>query len=58
MPEGKLAGVRCLHLLDDYSCAIYNSSEKPRVCSDFRAESEFCGNTQEEAIRILYSLSE
>jgi len=57
MPEGKPAGVRCIHLLDDYRCAIYNSPEKPLVCSDFIPEPEFCGNDREEALQILNHLS-
>ena len=55
MPGGKPAGVRCIHLLDDYRCAIYNTPEKPKVCSDFKAEPEFCGRTREEAILIYLS---
>jgi uncharacterized protein len=58
MPEGKPAGVRCIHLGSDFRCDIYNSPEKPKVCSDFKAEEEFCGSTREEATRILASLSE
>jgi len=58
MPDGKPAGVRCIHLLDDFRCAIYNDSDKPKVCSDFKAEAEFCGSDREEALRILYSLSD
>jgi Fe-S-cluster containining protein len=57
MPDGKPAGVRCIHLLDDYRCAIYNDPSKPKVCSDFKAEEEFCGSDREEAMRILFSLS-
>ena len=57
MPEGKPAGERCIHLLDDYRCDIYNTGTKPKVCDDFKAEKEFCGSNQEEALRILYSLS-
>jgi Fe-S-cluster containining protein len=57
MPDGKPAGVRCNHLLDDYRCAIYNDPSKPKVCSDFKAEPEFCGSDREEAMNILYSLS-
>ena len=57
MPDGKPAGVKCIHLLDDLRCAIYNSNDKPKVCSDFKAETEFCGTDREEAMRILYSLS-
>lgn len=57
MPEGKPAGVRCIHLLDDYKCAIYSDPEKPAVCTDFKAEPEFCGSIREDALRILFSLS-
>ena len=56
MPEGKPAGVRCIHLLGDLSCSIYNNKDKPKVCSDFKAEPEFCGSDREEAMRILLSL--
>jgi hypothetical protein len=58
MPGGKPAGVRCLHLLDDYRCDIYNDQDYPRVCAGFNAEKEFCGDNREEAMRILGSLSE
>jgi uncharacterized protein len=58
LPYGKPAGVRCLHLKEDYSCAIYNDPGYPDVCSGFKAESEFCGNNRTEAMEILASLSE
>ncbi|TAL66143.1 MAG: YkgJ family cysteine cluster protein [Bacteroidetes bacterium] len=58
MPEGKPAGVKCIHLLDDYKCSIYTNTEKPKVCADFKAEPEFCGSSREEAMKILLSLSE
>ena len=58
MPDGKPAGVRCLHLLEDYSCAIYQSGERPKVCSDFKAEPDFCGSSREEALRILKSFAD
>jgi hypothetical protein len=57
MAGGKPAGVRCIHLLDDYKCSIYNDPVKPKVCSGFTAENEFCGSNRDEAMRILYSLS-
>lgn len=57
MPGGKAAGVRCIHLMDDYRCAIYNNG-KPKVCEEFNAEEEFCGSNQLEAMRILGSLSD
>jgi len=57
MTGGKPAGVRCIHLTDDYKCLIYTDPLKPKVCDDFKAEPEFCGSDREEALRILYSLS-
>ncbi|MCX6327794.1 MAG: YkgJ family cysteine cluster protein [Bacteroidia bacterium] len=57
MADGKPAGVKCIHLLEDYKCNIYNDTGKPKVCTDFKAETEFCGVSREEAIKILYSLS-
>ncbi|NSW94262.1 MAG: YkgJ family cysteine cluster protein [Bacteroidales bacterium] len=58
MPQGKPSGVRCIHLMDDYRCALYGDPSRPKVCSDFRADPEFCGSSRDEALRILYSLSE
>ncbi len=58
MPEGKPAGVRCIHLKDDHRCAIYNDPAKPKACSGFNAEPDFCGSNREEAMKILGSLSE
>lgn len=57
MPGGKPAGVRCIHLLDDYTCDIYFSPGKPKVCDDFKAEPQFCGSDREEAMSILSSLA-
>lgn len=56
MVGGKPAGVRCIHLMDDYRCAIYNNG-KPKVCEEFKAETDFCGTNQEEAMNIFGSLS-
>ncbi|HSO77807.1 MAG TPA: YkgJ family cysteine cluster protein [Bacteroidales bacterium] len=56
MPDGKPAGVRCIHLLTDYRCALWGKPGRPEVCGAFRAEEEFCGRDREEAIQILTSL--
>jgi uncharacterized protein len=58
MQAGKPAGVRCVNLMDDYKCAVYNDPAYPKVCAGFNAEMEFCGSSREEAMRILGSLSE
>jgi hypothetical protein len=57
MVNGKKAGVKCINLMDDYRCAIYNDPGYPKVCSGFNAEPAFCGSDREEAMKILYSLS-
>jgi len=56
MPDGKPAGVRCIHLLDDYKCALWGNPLRPKVCLDFKAEEDFCGKDREEALKILRSL--
>lgn len=53
MPEGKPAGVRCVHLLPDYRCGIFAQPERPAACGAFLAEPDFCGEDREQAIRIL-----
>ncbi len=54
MPDGKPAGVRCIHLQEDYSCGIYE--QRPGACVDFRAEELVCGSKRQEAIAILSRL--
>lgn len=54
MPRGKPAGVRCVHLTDDYRCAIYNT--RPAVCRRWRPSREMCGATREDALRYLAAL--
>jgi len=56
MPGGKPSGVRCIHLLENYNCALYGTKLRPKVCSDFLPEPEFCGSNREEALNILFSL--
>ena len=56
MSDGKPSGIRCIHLSDDFKCAIYNDPLKPKVCNEFKAEREFCGYNREEAMMILGSL--
>ncbi len=56
MPNGKPAGVRCIHLTDKYGCAIFHSPDRPSVCAGFKAEQLVCGNNRNEAITILADL--
>lgn len=56
MPNGKPAGVRCVQLDDDNRCKIFGKAERPKVCSDFQAEIEFCGNSRDEALERMCAL--
>jgi hypothetical protein len=56
MPSGKPGGVPCIHLTDRFSCGIYDSPDRPKVCNGFKAEELVCGNTREEALLILKAL--
>lgn len=53
MPNGKLAGQRCLHLGADFRCALFNDPRRPTVCAEFRAEDAICGSSAEQAFEIL-----
>jgi hypothetical protein len=58
MPEGKPAGVRCIHLTEDYRCALYGKPERPQVCINLRPMEEMCGETREQALIYLAWLEE
>ncbi|BFT61978.1 YkgJ family cysteine cluster protein [Pseudomonas moorei] len=53
MPNGKAAGERCLQLSAENLCSIFGQPERPAVCSAFEADFEVCGDSREEAIRLL-----
>lgn len=56
LPDGKPAGIACIHLSEDYSCKIYDQPDKPAVCSKFKADPDVCGTNQEEAMILLSAL--
>ena len=56
MPEGKPAGVRCIHLTPDLRCAIFGTPERPKVCGSLRALVEMCGSSQQDALDYLKDL--
>jgi len=56
MPEGKPAGVRCVHLLKDYRCAIFDDARRPAICAGFQADEAVCGSNREEALAIITEL--
>jgi Fe-S-cluster containining protein len=56
MPEGKPAGIPCLHLDEDYRCLIYDHPDKPSVCDGFKASPDVCGTSRREAMILLTAL--
>ncbi|WP_369602534.1 YkgJ family cysteine cluster protein [Hahella sp. SMD15-11] len=50
MPEGKPAGIRCIHLDSSGKCSLFGLPERPKVCLDFDADPHVCGETTEDAL--------
>lgn len=53
MPDGKPAGKRCIHLTDEHLCSLFNSPERPNVCSSLKPMIDMCGETNEQAFELL-----
>lgn len=53
MPNGKKAGERCIHLTQDYLCGIFNDPRRPKVCADFQADPDCCGENRAQALELL-----
>ena len=53
MENGKPAGVRCIHLRNDYKCKLFGSPERPAVCAALKPSEEMCGSTREDALEYL-----
>ena len=56
MPDGKPAGVRCIHLAADFRCELFGDPSRPAVCSSLRAMVEMCGTSGAEALDYLERL--
>ncbi|MBB2496125.1 YkgJ family cysteine cluster protein [Aquipseudomonas ullengensis] len=53
MPNGKAAGERCVNLTAAFMCGIFGRADRPAVCSGFAADPEVCGDSREQAIRLI-----
>ena len=56
MPNGKPAGVPCVHLGQDMRCVLFGDERRPVLCDAFIPEREFCGDNREEALLLLAQL--
>ncbi len=53
LPEGKAAGVRCLHLTAEIRCALFGLPERPSTCVGLQPQREMCGESSEQAMGTL-----
>lgn len=53
LPEGKPAGVRCPHLTDAITCALFGQPSRPAVCGSLQPGAEMCGDSAAEAMATL-----
>lgn len=56
MPDGKPAGVRCVNLNAEGLCRLWGTAEYPKVCRDFRPSPWVCGESSDEALRLIAAL--
>lgn len=56
MPDGKPAGVRCVQLDESNRCRIFGLASRPAVCLGFQAMVDACGESDDEAMRLLSKL--
>lgn len=53
MPQGKPAGVPCVHLDGQMRCMLFADPRRPALCQAFAAEPSICGNSREDALRNI-----
>ena len=53
MPEGKPAGVPCVHLDEAYRCQLFGDPRRPTLCEDFAAEPSICGSHRDDALATI-----
>jgi len=53
MPNGKPAGVRCIHLSPDHCCGLWQQPGRPAVCNSLPAMLDTCGNNFGDAMDLL-----
>jgi len=56
MPDGKPAGVSCVHLDAAMRCCLYGDERRPAVCAAFAPERAVCGDSREQAMARLERL--
>lgn len=58
MPNGKPAGVRCIHLSPDNACELFNRPDRPEFCVKLKPNIEMCGSDRTHALTYLADLEQ
>ena len=58
LPNGKPAGLPCLHLDAEWRCRLFGQPERPAVCGSLAPSREMCGETREQAMVYLQRLEQ
>ena len=56
MPDGKPAGVPCVHLDADLRCALFGDPRRPGLCAAFAPDRAVCGDSRGEALQLIAAL--
>jgi len=58
MPDGKPAGIACIHLTPGRLCALFDEPERPVVCGAFAPSHDTCGESFEQALELMETMEE
>jgi hypothetical protein len=58
MPDGKPAGIRCVHLTSDDRCELFGRPERPAFCGGLQPSLEMCGADRASALEWLMALEQ
>ena len=56
MPDGKPAGVACVHLDAYWRCGLFDDHRRPALCEAFAAEPALCGDNRQQAMTLIAAL--
>ncbi|MFH1213208.1 MAG: YkgJ family cysteine cluster protein [Candidatus Neomarinimicrobiota bacterium] len=56
LPDGKPAGMPCIHLTERNLCSIHGRADFPSVCRNLKPSVEMCGYSFDEAFIYLTEL--
>jgi Fe-S-cluster containining protein len=56
MPQGKLAGMPCIQLDEQFRCKVFGRPQRPAFCAGLQPSREMCGDTREHALAWLTQL--